>query len=64
MDLTNIGFMKIRRQTTVLSIILIIISIYSLFVNKLWKDMDKYMDSSLGDISDKYYFLDMLNNAF
>ena len=35
MDLTNIGFMKIRRQTTVLSIILIIISIYSLFVNKL-----------------------------
>ena len=35
MDLTNIGFMKIRRQTTVLSIILIIISIYSLFVNNL-----------------------------
>ena len=35
MDLTNIGFMKIRRQTTVLSIILIIFSIYSLFVNKL-----------------------------
>ncbi len=35
MDLTNIGFMKIRRQTTVLSMILIIISIYSLFVNKL-----------------------------
>ena len=35
MDLTNIGFMKIRRQTTVLSIILVIISIYSLFVNKL-----------------------------
>ena len=35
MDLTNISFMKIRRQTTVLSIILIIISIYSLFVNKL-----------------------------
>ena len=35
MDLTNIGFMKIRRQTTVLSIILIAISIYSLFVNKL-----------------------------
>ena len=35
MDLTNIGFMKIKRQTTVLSIILIIISIYSLFVNKL-----------------------------
>lgn len=35
MDLTNIGFMKIRRQTTVLSIILIVISIYSLFVNKL-----------------------------
>ena len=35
MDLTNIGFMKIRRQTTVLSIILIFISIYSLFVNKL-----------------------------
>ena len=35
MDLTNIGFMKIRRQTTVLTIILIIISIYSLFVNKL-----------------------------
>lgn len=35
MDLTNIGFMKIRRQTTVLSIILIVISIYSLFANKL-----------------------------
>ena len=35
MDLTNIGFMKIRRQTTVLSIILIVITIYSLFVNKL-----------------------------
>ncbi len=35
MDLTNIGFMKIRRQTTILSIILIVISIYSLFVNKL-----------------------------
>ena len=35
MDLTNIGFMKIRRQTTFLSIILIVISIYSLFVNKL-----------------------------
>ena len=35
MDLTNIGFMKIRWQTTVLSIILIVISIYSLFVNKL-----------------------------
>ena len=35
MDLTNIGFMKIRRQTTVLSIILIVFSIYSLFVNKL-----------------------------
>ena len=35
MDLTNISFMKIRRQTTVLSIILIVISIYSLFVNKL-----------------------------
>ena len=36
MDLTNIGFMKIRRQTTVLSIILIVISIYSLFVNKFF----------------------------
>ena len=35
MDLTNISFMKIRSQTTVLSIILIVISIYSLFVNKL-----------------------------
>ena len=35
MDLTNISFMKIRRQTTALSIILIVISIYSLFVNKL-----------------------------
>ena len=35
MYLTNISFMKIRRQTTVLSIILIVISIYSLFVNKL-----------------------------
>ena len=30
MDLTNIGFMKIRRQTTVLSIILIVISIFLL----------------------------------
>ena len=35
MDLTNIGFMKIRRQTTVLSSILIIASISSLFINKL-----------------------------
>ena len=40
MDLTNIGFMKIRRQTTVLSIILIVISIYSLFVNKLNLGLD------------------------
>ena len=35
MDLTNISFMKIRRQTTVLSSILIIASISSLFINKL-----------------------------
>jgi preprotein translocase subunit SecF len=35
MDLTNIRFMKIRRQTTVLSSILIIASISSLFINKL-----------------------------
>ena len=35
MDLTNISFMKIRRQTTVLSLILIIASISSLFINKL-----------------------------
>ena len=35
MDLTNISFMKVRRQTTVLSSILIIASISSLFINKL-----------------------------
>ena len=35
MDLTNTSFMKIRRQTTVLSSILIIASISSLFINKL-----------------------------
>ena len=35
MDLTNISFMKIRRQTSVLSSILIIASISSLFINKL-----------------------------
>ena len=35
MDLTNISFMKIRRQTIVLSSILIIASISSLFINKL-----------------------------
>ena len=49
MDLTNIGFMKIRRQTTVLSIILIVISIYSLFVNKLNFGLD-FTGGSLIDI--------------
>ena len=49
MDLTNIGFMKIRRQTTVLSIILIVISIYSLFVNKLNFRLD-YTGGSLIEI--------------
>ena len=40
MDLTNINFMRIRRQTTVLSIILIVISIFSLFINKLNLGLD------------------------
>ena len=48
MDLTNIGFMKIRRQTTVLSIILIVISIYSLFVNKLNFGLDFTGGSLIG----------------
>ena len=40
MDLTNINFMRIRRQTTVLSVILIVISIFSLFINKLNLGLD------------------------
>ena len=40
MDLNNINFMRIRRQTTVLSVILIIISIFSLFINKLNLGLD------------------------
>ena len=40
MDLTNINFMRIRRQTTVLSVILIVISIFSLFTNKLNLGLD------------------------
>jgi len=40
MDLTNINFMRIRRQTTVLSAILIVISIFSLFTNKLNLGLD------------------------
>ena len=40
MDLTNINFMRIRRQTTVLSAILIVISIFSLFINKLNLGLD------------------------
>ena len=40
MDLNNINFMRIRRQTTVLSIILIVISIFSLFINKLNLGLD------------------------
>ena len=40
MDLTNINFMRIRRQTTVLSVILIVISIFSLFFNKLNLGLD------------------------
>ena len=40
MDLNNINFMRIRRQTTVLSVILIVISIFSLFINKLNLGLD------------------------
>ena len=40
MDLTNINFMHIRRQTSVLSLILIVISIFSLFINKLNLGLD------------------------
>ena len=40
MDLTNINFMRIRRQTSVLSLILIVISIFSLFINKLNLGLD------------------------
>ena len=40
MDLTNINFMHIRRQTTALSVYLIVISIFSLFINKLNLGLD------------------------
>lgn len=40
MDLTNINFMQIRKQTTVLSALLIVISIGSLFINKLNLGLD------------------------
>ena len=40
MDLTNINFMQIRKQTTVLSVLLIVISIGSLFINKLNLGLD------------------------
>ena len=40
MDLTNINFMHIRRQTTALSVFLIVISIFSLFINKLNLGLD------------------------
>ena len=40
MDLTNINFMRIRRQTSVLSLILIVISIFSLSINKLNLGLD------------------------
>lgn len=40
MDLTNINFMHIRRQTTALSLFLIVISIFSLFINKLNLGLD------------------------
>ena len=40
MDLTNINFMRIRRQTTALSVFLIVISIFSLFINKLNLGLD------------------------
>ena len=40
MDLANINFMRIRRQTAVLSLILITISIFSLFINKLNLGLD------------------------
>ena len=40
MDLTNINFMHIRRQTTALSLFLIVISIFSLFTNKLNLGLD------------------------
>jgi len=40
MDLTNINFMRIGRQTTALSVFLIVISIFSLFINKLNLGLD------------------------
>lgn len=40
MDLMNINFMQIRKQTTILSALLIIISIGSLFINKLNLGLD------------------------
>ena len=40
MDLTDINFMRIRKQTIVLSVILIVISIFSLFFNKLNLGLD------------------------
>ena len=40
MDLTNINFMHIRRQTTALSLFLIVISIFSVFINKLKLGLD------------------------
>ena len=40
MDLMNINFMQIRKQTTILSALLIIISIGSLFTNKLNLGLD------------------------
>ena len=40
MDLTNLNFMHIRRQTTALSVFLIVISIFSLFINKLNLGLD------------------------
>ena len=40
MDLMNINFMQIRKQTTVLSVALILISIGSLFINKLNLGLD------------------------
>ena len=40
MDLMNINFMQIRKQTTILSVALILISIGSLFINKLNLGLD------------------------
>ena len=40
MDLMNINFMQIRKQTTVLSVALILISMGSLFINKLNLGLD------------------------